>query len=522
MTSPQTVSSADHDLAAGRIGAANHLGRSGLPGSARGGRHHRGHFGGVPAGAVQPVRAGAEFRCDAAFDATLPYWGGGYKPPSAGMGRAGFDHIAAEIEMMQASAEAQAGPAAPAPGTFTCTATVVGQATPGPTNQGVSLWDSFFGGGAEAQRTQKLNEQLNAGNAARGMGPVQDGPGVYQSVGSAFAQGLNDGSKIVMNRITFKMIPSLNAEAQQLIDQNGGLYEWSDTCGAIAGEALLMAGTLGLGEAAAARRGRLLRRGDDVERGPDGVSNLSRRRGDRGDNSGGHERGSLVHRGRHGGGMAAFDGRGLNGLGAAASVIGVAGTATGIADEGLAGYFKACFAAGTLLLTPGGQQAIETIRPGDLVLARDENDPNGPVTPRLVEEVFVTTGRVLHLHVLGAVVRTTAEHPFWVLDKGWTPAGELQPGEQLVGHDGQVATVGEVYDTGCIETVYNLRVAEDHTYFVGSDRWGFDLWRITRVSIRASKMTRYVTLASLTPELTRRWQLDWRPRVSELRAPRPM
>jgi hypothetical protein len=45
-----------------------------------------------------------------------------------------------------------------------------------------------------------------------------------------------------------------------------------------------------------------------------------------------------------------------------------------------------------------------------------------------------------------------------------------------VSHDGQVVPVREVYDTGEYETVYNLRVAEYHTYFVGNRDWGFSVW----------------------------------------------
>jgi hypothetical protein len=33
-----------------------------------------------------------------------------------------------------------------------------------------------------------------------------------------------------------------------------------------------------------------------------------------------------------------------------------------------------------------------------------------------------------------------------------------------------------VRDTGREEAVYNCRVAEYHTYFVGDDEWGFSLW----------------------------------------------
>lgn len=139
--------------------------------------------------------------------------------------------------------------------------------------------------------------------------------------------------------------------------------------------------------------------------------------------------------------------------------------------------FAACFAAGTKLLTPEGYKNIEEFNVGDLVLSRDETNPNGPVEPRRVEETFVRLGKVLHLHVGGQVVKTTAEHPFWVQGKEeWVPAGEVQTSDVLVSHDGKCLGVEEVYDTGEIETVYNMRVAEYHTYFVGCDEWGFSVW----------------------------------------------
>ena len=52
------------------------------------------------------------------------------------------------------------------------------------------------------------------------------------------------------------------------------------------------------------------------------------------------------------------------------------------------------------------------------------------------------------------------------------PAGQLQSGDLLVSDDGQVVPVGELYDTGERERVYNLRVADHHTYFVGAREWG--------------------------------------------------
>jgi hypothetical protein len=52
----------------------------------------------------------------------------------------------------------------------------------------------------------------------------------------------------------------------------------------------------------------------------------------------------------------------------------------------------------------------------------------------------------------------------------------LQVGDLLRSHDGQWLPVQAVTDSGEVTTVYNLRVAEYHTYFVGSRDWGFSVW----------------------------------------------
>ena len=105
-----------------------------------------------------------------------------------------------------------------------------------------------------------------------------------------------------------------------------------------------------------------------------------------------------------------------------------------------------------------------------------ELQPDGPIEAKVVEEKFERTGQILHLHLAGGgLIRTTPEHPFFVYDNGWTEAGTLVAGDDLRTERGWVKIL-EVYDTGCYETVYNLRVAEHHTYFVGNEEWGFAVW----------------------------------------------
>ncbi len=115
---------------------------------------------------------------------------------------------------------------------------------------------------------------------------------------------------------------------------------------------------------------------------------------------------------------------------------------------------------------------MEELYEGMLVRSRPEDAPHAETRWNAVEATFVRTGRVLHLHVGGEVIRTTPEHPFYVFRQSWTAAGALQAGDWLSTLSGGWAEVEEVYDTGCYETVYNVRVAEDHTYLVGGEEWG--------------------------------------------------
>ena len=137
----------------------------------------------------------------------------------------------------------------------------------------------------------------------------------------------------------------------------------------------------------------------------------------------------------------------------------------------------AFFCAGTLLRTPGGLQAIEMFEPGQLVLSRDEHDTGRANDYKVVEEVFERLGRVWHLTAGGRLIRTTGEHPFQEVTKGWVACQELTEGDRLVCEDGSIVVVEEVVDTGEVEVVYNLRVADWHTYFVGGEDWGFAVWR---------------------------------------------
>ena len=93
--------------------------------------------------------------------------------------------------------------------------------------------------------------------------------------------------------------------------------------------------------------------------------------------------------------------------------------------------FKACFSAGTPIRTPLGTCLIEDIRVGDMVLSRDESNPDGLVVVQRVEEVFEHNGLIWELRIAGRVIRSTAEHPFYQDAAGWVPLHALQVGDRI-------------------------------------------------------------------------------------------
>ena len=148
---------------------------------------------------------------------------------------------------------------------------------------------------------------------------------------------------------------------------------------------------------------------------------------------------------------------------------------------------SACFKAGTPMRTPEGSKPIEEFKPGDFVLARDEFDPDGPVVAKVVEAVWVAVAPILNVHVGGRVIGTTPEHPFYVNCKGWTAAKDLRIGDLVRGEGTQWHAVEGIAPSGEVTLVYNMRVADFHTYFVGSDEWGFSVWANNACKVQTTR-----------------------------------
>ena len=166
-----------------------------------------------------------------------------------------------------------------------------------------------------------------------------------------------------------------------------------------------------------------------------------------------------------------------------------------------------CFVAGTLVATPEGPKAIETILSGDLVCGYDLR--SGEWRDCLVsyhsslasDDLIVTvrarlpksseTSEVCEL----AEVRSTYHHPYWVvsgedLDERpvpdqlgdqlvsvdgvpgrWVDAGDLRVGDVLLSRTGGNSTVESVETEHTQTRVYHIYVEELHNYSVGNAEW---------------------------------------------------
>ena len=141
---------------------------------------------------------------------------------------------------------------------------------------------------------------------------------------------------------------------------------------------------------------------------------------------------------------------------------------------------RGCFVAGTpVQMADGTRKPIEEVKSGDSVQSRDET--TGKATVKKVERVTVRqVNEVETIHFAasknGATLETlvtTREHPFYVEGKGFVPAGSLCIGNAVVTRAGPALIVTSVtFTQGSGVAVYNMTVADTHTYFVGTANGG--------------------------------------------------
>jgi RHS repeat-associated protein len=127
-----------------------------------------------------------------------------------------------------------------------------------------------------------------------------------------------------------------------------------------------------------------------------------------------------------------------------------------------------CFAEGTLVNTITGLRAIETISQGDSVYSTDIE--NNKITANLVTKTFKRESASFYILRIGEdTIKVTAEHPVFVLNKGWIHVKNLTKGDVLRTDNSSGIEIEEISKVNKKILVYNIEVDGNHNYFVTQD-----------------------------------------------------
>lgn len=122
-----------------------------------------------------------------------------------------------------------------------------------------------------------------------------------------------------------------------------------------------------------------------------------------------------------------------------------------------------------LVATPNGAKASSALEVGDYVLASHEargEIGSYPIAAIWTHEVSV----MVELTIDGETISITPKHLFYT-PHGWVEAALLSIGETVIKADGSVGIVQAAQVVPLRQLVYNLTVAEAHTYFIGHGHW---------------------------------------------------
>ena len=159
-------------------------------------------------------------------------------------------------------------------------------------------------------------------------------------------------------------------------------------------------------------------------------------------------------------------------------------------SEGEAGIttLGCSFTAQTLVSTDHGKQPIATVHDGAKVLAYNPKTRKmewQPVvhvwihTDNDLVDLTITTPARLPQGKGGQgqeqqtreVIHTNQKHPFLTIEDGFLPVGQIKVGMHVVRADGRIGVISGWKVVPGVKMMYNLEVAQDHTFTVGSGQW---------------------------------------------------
>ncbi len=145
---------------------------------------------------------------------------------------------------------------------------------------------------------------------------------------------------------------------------------------------------------------------------------------------------------------------------------------------------RCSFTPDTAVTTDHGQQTIGTLQVGERVLAYNPKTGKMEQEPilhvwinhdhDLVDLTITTTTKGEHGKAAtktSEVIHTNQKHPFFTIEHGFLPVVQIKLGMHLLRADGRVGVVTGWKVVPGTKTMYNLEVAQDHTFTVGTGQW---------------------------------------------------
>ena len=144
----------------------------------------------------------------------------------------------------------------------------------------------------------------------------------------------------------------------------------------------------------------------------------------------------------------------------------VADAAGNIGSAVITVYGPACFVEGTQVLTEFGMKNIEEIKVGEKVYAINI-DTNKRELKEVKNVIESESTEIYELTIGEEIVKATPKHKFYIVDKGWVMACELEEGDIISAKDNNI-TIDKIKLVNYNEPikVYNLTVDDFHTYLI--------------------------------------------------------
>ena len=126
----------------------------------------------------------------------------------------------------------------------------------------------------------------------------------------------------------------------------------------------------------------------------------------------------------------------------------------------------ACFIAGTKVLTETGMKNIEDIKIGEKVYTINL-DNNQKELKEVIDFYSGVSDEIFEITVNGEIIQATPRHQFYIIDKGWIRAYELEEGD-MISSTGEKMKINKIEQKYYLEKVpvYNLTVEGNHNYLI--------------------------------------------------------